>query len=528
MRQQQVVSTGSVDLTFPQFSFSQSTKTPFKRETSGRNQRWYERLQYSISSRVNNQYQFRPISDEELIANGDTLADGTPVDYPWYEALFDEKKYRTATGRTDGRIRFTAQHRIPISAPFTIRQIPLLGSVRLNLSPNANYTENWFITSERRQLNSDGTIETRTEQGFFSCRQFNIGISANTTIYGLFPVKLNAYEGLRHTLRPRIGFSYRPDFGNDTWGYTRLLLDQEGLPVVDTLATELVPRRYSIVQGVQSGLQNTLNFGLDNTFETKRISTDSTGSDQSRVLKLFTLNLSSSYNFAADSLGMSPVRISARTNILGKFNVNFSSSFSPYKLSPDGRRILNDFVFSLRDFAFARLTQLSVRGSMQLRGSTRSRPPVTAPNTQTMPQQFSTASYSRDMNRQFSQNNMIGGIQNWSMNLSFVYQISRPQLVLRRSATVNTGFNFSLTPTWRVQGQTGYDFERKKLVTTNINLSKEFECWNMGFRWIPFGSFQSWGFDLHVKSGRLAEFLRFQQPRAERNRGFRGGGRPRI
>ena len=45
------------------------------------------------------------------------------------------------------------------------------------------------------------------------------------------------------------------------------------------------------------------------------------------------------------------------------------------------------------------------------------------------------------------------------------------------------------------------------------------------FRWIPFGTFQSWGFDLHVKSGRLAEFLRFQQPRAERRRGF-GRGRP--
>ena len=42
----------------------------------------------------------------------------------------------------------------------------------------------------------------------------------------------------------------------------------------------------------------------------------------------------------------------------------------------------------------------------------------------------------------------------------------------------------------------------------------------MGFRWVPFGVFQSWGFDLHVKSGRLAEFLRLQQPKNERDRGF--------
>ncbi len=525
MRQRQVVSTGSVDLTFPQLSFSQSTKSPFKRGMSGRDQRWYERLQYSITSRMNNQYEFRPLSDEELIANGDTLANGQPVDYPWYEALFSDEKYQAATGKTDGRIRFTAQHRVPIAAPFAIRRIPLLGSVRLNLAPNANYTEEWFITSERRQLNADGSTETTAEQGFFALRQFNAGVSANTTIYGLFPVKLRTYEGLRHTLRPRLGFSYRPDFGSDAWGYTRPLLDETGQPVADTLATGVMPRRYSIVPGVQTGLQKALSFGIDNTFETKQVQIDSTGSDQTRVLKLFTLNLSSSYNLAADSLRMAPIRISARTNILGKFNINFSSTFSPYKLSTDGRRTINNYVFSLRDLAIARLTQLSVRGSMQLRGNVRTRTDNTSTPAPTMPQfGNSPPPLTGGTNSPFSSTGMAGGMQSWSLNLSFVYQISRPQLVLRRSATVNTGFNFTLTPTWRVQGQTGYDFERKQLVTTTLNLAKEFECWNMSFRWIPFGAFQSWGFNLHVKSGRLSEFLRFQQPRADRNRGFRGRG----
>ena len=524
MRQQQVISTGSVDLSLPQFSFSQGTSAPFKREnSSGQNQRWYERLQYSVSSRINNRYEFRPISDEELIANGDTLADGQPVDYSWFEALLDGDKYQSATGRSDGRIRFAATHRVPIAAPFAIRQIPLLGQVRLNLSPNANYTEDWFITSERQTLLADGTTERKTEQGFFALRQFNTGASANTTIYGLFPVRLGQYQGLRHTVRPNIGFSYRPDFSGDTWGYTRPLLDEAGLPVVDTLATGPTPRRYNIVTGVQRGVQKAISFGVNNTFETKRVSIDSTGADQSRVLRLFTLNVSSSYNLAADSLRMSPIRISARTNILGRFNINFSSTLSPYKLSPDGRRMVNEYAFSLRDLKIARLTQLSVRGSMQLRGRVRTRTTDMPTATSGMPQfGNSIPPFGAGINNQFSQISGAGGFENWSLNLSFVYQITRPQLVLRRSATVNTGFNFSLTPTWRVRGQTGYDFERKQIVTTTLNISKEFECWNMAFRWIPFGAYQSWGFNLHVKSGRLAEFLRFQQPRAERNRRFRG------
>jgi len=527
IRQSQVLSTGSVDLSFPQFSFSQSTKTPFKRGTSGRNQRWYERLQYSISTRVNNRYEFRPISDEELIANGDTLANGQPVSYPWYEALFDEEKYRTATGRSDGRFQFNATHRIPISAPFTIERLPLLGQIRLNLSPNANYSEEWFIASERQQLKDDGRIETTTEQGFFSLRQFNTGVSANTTFYGLFPVKLGSYQGLRHTVRPRVGFAYRPDFSSDVWGYTRPLLDEAGVEVIDSLSTDLVPRRYPIVRGVQSGLQNSLNFGFDNTFETKHVKIDSTGANQTKVLKLLTLNISSSYNFAADSLRMSSVRVSARTNVLGKLNINFSSSFSPYKLSSNGQRMINDYVFSLRQFKFARLTQLSIRGSMRLSGQLPSGG-VSDQDTPQMPQ-FGTTSFAASMPSQFPRTGSLGGgQQQWSLDLSFVYQISRPQLILRRSATINTRFNFGLTPTWGVQGQTGYDFEQNKIVTTSLNISKEFECWNMGLRWIPFGAFQSWGFDLHVKSGRLSEFLRIQQPRSERNRGLRGVGTPRF
>ena len=57
-------------------------------------------------------------------------------------------------------------------------------------------------------------------------------------------------------------------------------------------------------------------------------------------------------------------------------------------------------------------------------------------------------------------------------------------------------------------------------MTTTLNLAKEFECWDLGFRWVPFGLYQSWGFDLHVKSGRLSEFLRLRQPKSERDRRF--------
>ncbi len=521
VRQNQILSTSSTDLTLPELSFSQRTKNPFKRDGASRNPRWYERLQYSINSRLRNSFNYQPLSDAQLIANGDTLADGRAVDYSWYETLLDGEKYAVATGREENRIRFTASHRVPFAMPFDVSRLPLLGQLRLNVSPNANYTESWFIETERQMLDSLGTVRRSPASGFFALRQFDLGVSANTTIYGLFPVKTSSFEGLRHTVRPRLGFSFRPDFGNEHWGYTRAILDAQGQPVVDTLATgQVMPRRYGIVAGVQQRLQQAINFGVDNTFETKRVRTDVAGEDLSSVLKLITINLSSSYNFAADSLRMAPIRISARTNVLGKLNLNFASTLSPYSLSSDGHRVVDDYVLSLRRFAFARLTQLSVRGSMRLRGRMRQ----SQSSLQTMPgsdpfggaPSLSTLGTSSP----FSPYSGAGSMENWSMDISFTYQLSRPRRNLTRSATVNTGFNFSLTPTWRVRGQTGYDFERLKLVATTLNLSKEFECWDMSFTWIPFGSFQSWGFDLHVKSGRLSEFLRLRQPKAERNRRF--------
>ncbi len=520
MRQNQVLSTGATDLALPELAFSQTTKTPFKRGGPARNARWYERLQYSLSSRITNRFNFRPLADAELIARGDTLADGTPVSYQWWDALFDQALYERATGREGGGIDFRALHRVPLAMPFTINRLPLIGQFRLNVSPNANYTENWYLETERRALDSTGVTRRQEVQGFFALRQFNMGVSANTTLYGLFPLETGQYRGLRHTLRPRVGFVWRPDFASPDWGYSRALYDADGFPVVDTLFSgEVEPRRYNVVTGVQTGISRSISFGIDNIFETKQIRTDSTGEEQSRVLKLFNVNVTSSYNMAADSLNLAPLRISARTNVFGKLNLNISGTFSPYGLNEAGTRKVHDYVFSLRDFRFARLIQLSMRGDVQIRGRGRAPRPGPASQVQQGMPRFDGPS-SVGVGNPFSSSLGQTSMQGWTLNVSLGYRVSRPLSKLTRSATVNTRFGFSVTPTWRVQGQTGYDFERGKVVTTTLNLAKEFECWEMGFRWVPFGTFQSWGFDLHVKSGRLSEFLRLRQPKAERDRGF--------
>lgn len=505
LRQNQILATGGVDLTLPELTFSQSSMTPFKRAAGGgRSEQWFERLQFSYSGRLSNRYNFQPLTD-----------DPTAADIAWYEALFDQQKYEQATGRDDSRFDFRATHRIPVSAPFSIDRLPVLGTFRLNISPNASYSEDWFIETERRMADTANTVIREATPGFFALRQFNTGVSANTTFYGIFPLKVGPYQGVRHTVRPSVGFNYRPDFSSDFWGYTRTYTDTSGAET-----------EYDVVAGVQRGLQQTISFGLDNTFETKHVRADSTGEAQTRVLNLFTVNARSSYNFAADSLKLAPVSLTARTNVINGLNLNFSSTFSPYALNEAGTRQIDHYVFSLKDFRVARLTRLSLSGDFRLssnrRGGSRTTP------TRTGPQAFNTTNTSTlGLNDPFSNDPFLssevgeaGAFSQWSLSFRFTYSISKPLTTLSRTATMNSSFDFNLTPTWKVRGQTGYDFERKEIVTTTLNILKDFECWEMSFRWVPFGRFQSWGFDLHVKSGKLSEFLRLRQPKSDRDRGF--------
>jgi len=519
LRQNQLLATGDVDLTLPELSFSQSSRTPFKREQRlpGSDERWYERLTVSYSGRMSNRYSFDPLPEDTLIARGAS-------DIAWYEALIDPSKYQLATG-DETPFTATATHSVPISAPFNINRLPLLNiPFRLNVSPNASYNEDWFIETDRQHADSTGRRITEAEAGFFALRQFSTGVSANTTFYGIFPVGIGPYQGVRHTVRPTASFTYNPDFRSESWGYTRVLRDENGEAVVDTTTGEV--QRYPIVSSVRSE-QQTVSFSLSNIFETKRVETDSTGEQQSRTVKLFNVDLRSSYNFAADSLKLSPISLSARTTILSKLNLNFSSTFSPYDFNPETRRQLNRFLFSAQDFRFLRYTQLRLSGDFALRGGQQGASrPSSFSATPTTPTTFDPTGSSLGITDPYGDrydptNRQITDFAiPWSLNVNFTYSLSRPFDTLTRTMTVNTRFDFSLTPNWRVSGQSGYDFERKEIVTTSLNLFRDFECWEMAFRWIPFGQFQSWGFDLHVKSGKLRDFLRIQQPKSERDRGF--------
>ena len=503
--QNQNLSTSTTNMTFPNLTFSQSSRKPFLRKNRppGSSEQWYERVTYSYNFSMDNRYSFSPIQDDSVLAaqGGDGIT--------WFDALFSQDKYEQATG-DDEPFDFRASHRIPINASFSAQRISL------NITPNISYTEDWFIRTERRVLNFDAqdstySIDNISNPGFFALRQFSSGVSANTTIYGLFPFKVGRIDGFRHTLRPTLSFTYRPDFWGSFWGYTRTVVDQNDDEV-----------EYNIVNGVQRGLQQSLSLSLSNIFEAKQVTIDSTGTEDSKVLKLLNLDASTSYNFAADSLNLSPISLSARTSLLNNnLNVNARATFSPYELSADRRRIVDDYIFDITKGRFARLTRVSLTASSSFRSKSGNagRPLETSRALPGGQADFGSPGFNPDAAIASSLVNPTGDYVDfnipWSLSVDFTYGLQKPLDDVNRTITLNGRFDFSLTPNWKIQGRTGYDFERKEVVTTNISFFRDFECWQMSLNWVPFGRFQSFGFNLQVKSGHLRDLLRIRQPRSD-------------
>ena len=504
VNQRQLLATNQVNLTLPSLSFSQSSFKPFLRSNRapGSDERILDKLTVSYNMTVNNRFNFTPLDEDELLARGDTLA----AEISWLDALFSQEDYERATG-DDTQYDFKASHRIPISAPFSVNRLPLLGDLSLNFSPSFNYTEDWYLQSEVRGLNSDSSgIDVLSDPGFFALRQFSSSVSASTTFYGLFPFSGFGYNGIRHTVRPNIGLSYRPDFSSDRWGYTRSYTDEDGEQV-----------EYSAVSGVGRGRQQALTFSLNNTFQTKKAVPDSSANARgNNALKLLDFNLSSSYNFAADSLKMASVSMTARTKVLGKVDIDLRSAFSPYQLSSEGRLKDVSAISLLTPFGRMTSTRVTMRTSLKSKQGAGDRPITTPRGAMVTPgNDFS----SFNQNASILQNNYANAGADfsipWSLSMDFSYGITKSGFNTIRRAIINASFDFSLTPNWKVASRTGYDFERKEMATTNLALARDFDCWQMSFNWIPFGNYQSWGFDLHVKSGHLRDLLRVRQPKSD-------------
>jgi len=381
------------------------------------------------------------------------------------------------------------------------------------LSPSANYEEVWQFDYIQKDYDATrNVVVTDTLRGFKSFREYNIGVSLATNIYGNFSFKKGRLKAIRHTLRPSISYSYRPDFRDNY------------IQKVQQSVNPLDFQEYTVFdQGIygtpSSGLSNSIGISLNNVLEAKLAPKDADSEkEDEKIMLLNNLNFSSSYNIAADSLRWSNVSFSAGTRLFkDKLALNLSGSLDPYQVNETGQRI-NKFNPSIFRLTNANMTMNYSISSTDFeknkkKGETESKSGNGANNpTDTMGADIDPTNR---FGRQNKTNEKKEPVETelykakipWTLSLVYAANYTNNGVEPGVIGVHTVGFsgNIELTPKWKIGYSSGYDIKNGAFSFSRFNFSRDLDSWQFNFNWVPFGANSSYTFFIGVKSSMLAD-----------------------
>ena len=389
------------------------------------------------------------------------------------------------------------------------------------VSPNVNYEETWQFDYIQKDYDiTDNVIVTDTLRGFKSYREYNAGASLSTNIYGTFNFKKGRLKGLRHTIRPSISYSYRPDFKDKYLKQVQASNDPSDLQ-------EYTVFDQGIYGGPSSGLSNAIGISLNNVLEAKVAPKDPDSDEEDKKITILNnLNFNSSYNIAADSLRWSNVSFSAGTRLFkDKLAINLSGSMDPYKVvasasgSPININEFNDTFLGLRLKNASLTANYSISSAdfkknkegsdkQKNRDPNNSQDLIGAAISPT--DRFgerNNASNSNTNNDEDKTTKLYRAEIPWSIGLAYSTSYQNNGLDGGDIGVHSIMFsgNLELSPKWKLGYSSGYDVKRGAFTFSRFNFARDLDSWNFNFNWVPFGTNSSYTFFIGVKSSVLSD-----------------------
>ncbi|MCL4538062.1 MAG: hypothetical protein M1378_00415 [Bacteroidetes bacterium] len=456
---------GSITANLPTISFSHNTSYPFKSSADANKPldqlAWYELIGFSYNGQFQN--------------NTSKLVDTTS---------------------STGFDRFTAygiNHSISISAS------PKIGF--FTLSPFVSVSDKMYpsrtILRDVAGYKGTDSLFAQKEYGFHNIGYFSTGITASTRLFGLMNPNIFGITAFRHTLQPSITVSYQPDFSKPFWGYYGRYDSLDG----NQASYSYYGSQDYIFGGAPQGQFGGMTFSLANNFEMKVKTSDT--SQTVKKVQLLNLNLSTSYNFLAKGYyaqPLSPLQVSYRTNIGGKFDIGGSSQFSFYQYDYAAKRRINKLLLSEGQLADMTDFELSVSTSFQ--GQRKQ------PRTRHVPEAQVEDSVKAEQQYNSFYNQMQPPDLNipWNLSLGFNFGITRPTPVnVSKHASLQFNLGFNLTQNWKIGFTGGYDFLQHQLVVPAITVYRDLDCWEMTLLWNPIGYLRGFNLEIRIKAPQLRD-----------------------
>jgi len=476
LHHEESLTTGEVTQWLPQLHFNRSNSPLFPQKEGDKPEEaaWYNQLFYG--------YRFEGKNRRKV-----DIIDSTYWDKGYYEL---PELYRSGI-----------RHNLSFSAPLK----PLKYIV---LKPNLNYTEGWFdewLTFTQRNNMTIDTVKHKVEyKNLRARRTFDTRLSLNTTLYGLFHPRVLGLEAVRHKLDPSLTFTYKPDFSEPRWGYFDVFEEHRINPATgDTLPTgrKLYYDRFggNLFGSTSRTEVKSLGLSLNNLFQYKRLK-----GDKEVKGELFTLNLSSSHNFAADSLrwGNLSSYLTARPNLaatgagglqsmISGFSINLRGTHSFYTQAVDdnGRLVTVNRVAP----GGLRLVKFDVSTSCNLKSGRG------AAQRDTIETEGLSPESGGDWGWQ-------PGPGPWDAGLSFHYSENHSDPAnISKNITSSLNFNLQVTRNWKVTYNTNFDLDRRRVTMTNISIHRDLHCWEGMFNWTPLGAGKGFYMRISVKSAQLRD-----------------------
>ncbi|MCY1720012.1 putative LPS assembly protein LptD [Prolixibacteraceae bacterium Z1-6] len=488
LRHSQNTKDSTMSLSLPEMTFSMAKVYPFRPKNRSGKIKFYEKFGINYTGNLKNSI----TAKEDEILSSSFATD-------WKNGI---------------------KHNVPISFPsFNLFKY-------VNFSPGISYNEKWYFKQynytfeegadyENNPSGIPSDIRVDTITGLNRVYDYAYSISSSTNIYGMYlPRNPNSkIKGIRHKMTPSVGFSYRPDFGQDKFGYWQEVHRDSTTHYYDTNLGGI----YGGSPG--RGESGAISFSLTNNLEMKMLDTrDSTKTDSEQKYKkvklIDNLSISSSYNLIADSLNLAPFNIRARTTVAG-VSINMGTTLDPYMVDEDYRRI-HKYAWNERSGIgkLGRVTRANLSFGMNFRSKDKKKDAKgggdnkpTGPGVDEMLEDAPVLP-------------VFDNYADFSMPWDFGFDYSLNYTGATKSypngrvtQTLGMRGNLSITEKWKLSANTNFDIQAMEFSFTSFNLTRDLHCWNMAFNFVPFGFRKSYSFTISASSSMLQD-LKIQKQKS--------------
>jgi len=461
-----------VNLNLPTASFNAVTVYPFQRKDAIGTPKWYEKLGVGYTGNFINQTSF-------------------------YDSAFSIRRLLDTA-------QYGATHVIPITL-----SLPQLGPIQI--APSVSYEERWYGQKLLRSWDTArNRVDTTLSRGLYAARQMQFGISASSRVFGTvqFP-KSKGIVAIRHEIRPTISLNYRPDMQRGSY---------HNLVTHNSLTGDSTVWRYSqyeggIVGAFSEGRFGGIGFGVDNVLEMKVKNKKDTANGGTKKIKLLDgFGFNGSYNLVPgknDSFPLSNISLYARSTLFEKINITANANLDPYTTDAKGVRhpklMLNQNWLKPGTIT---------NGSVAVSTSFQSKSKDGKTDKQRLPQddymtpdeQQRQLEYVRSNPAEYTDFNIPWSVQlSYSLSFSRLLNASYSKFVTQTYSNLSVNGDFSLTPRWKIGGNTYYDFTTSKIQTLTMFISREMHCWQMSINITPVGLYRSFNISINPKSGILRD-----------------------